>query len=217
MLSPLFSQPLRLIGILRVLARHDALAALEDAGVAPTLVKVMRLVFRRRREGRPGEKLARALTDLGPSFIKLGQFVATRADIVGEQMAEDLATLQDRLKPFSFEEAKSAIEAEFGKPLDALFESFEEEPVSAASIAQVHYALTRPLEGEEEPREVAVKVLRPGVEKAFARDLELFRWIAETAESSPTQRGLRRSGARGNGSAHGSRRRQRTGAKLRGR
>lgn len=167
---------LRLLVIARVLARHDALAVLEAAEVAKPVTKLARLVFRRRVPGRPGQKLAAALTDLGPSFIKLGQFVSTRADLIGEEMAGDLAELQDHLPPFDGETAKAIVAGELGEPLETLFESFDDVPLSAASIAQVHLAVT----SEGEP--VAVKVLRPGIEHAFARDLELFYWLAELAE-----------------------------------
>ena len=176
--------PFRLLAIARCLARHDALAPLEGLGVAPLPVALARMLSRRKAEGRPGQKLARALTELGPAFIKLGQFLSTRSDLLGEQVAADLSDLQDRLSPFPGSEAKAIIEAELDTPLEELFQSFEEEPVSAASIAQVHLAVTS--EGEE----VAVKVLRPGVEAAFKRDLDLLQGLAEVAET--TQPALRR-------------------------
>jgi ubiquinone biosynthesis protein len=172
---------LRLLRGARVLAKHDALSAVEAAGFAPPWVVLLRRLSRR-VPGRPGQKLARALTELGPSFIKLGQFLATRADLLGEEMAADLAELQDRLPPFPAAEARQAIEQEFDQSVDALFASFEDEPVSAASIAQVHLATTRPSESHPESRKVAVKVLRPGIEQAFERDLELFYWLARLAE-----------------------------------
>ncbi len=92
MLRPLRTL-LRLLVIARTLARRDALAPLEELGVAPGIVWLARLVSRGRAEGRPGQKLARALTELGPSFIKLGQFLSTRADLLGEEMAADLYEL----------------------------------------------------------------------------------------------------------------------------
>ena len=181
----------RLLGIARTLARHDALAAVEKTGLAPTLTALLRRLIPRRRAGRPGQNLARAFVELGPSFIKLGQFLATRADLIGEEMARDLAELQDRLPPFPSAEARRVIAAELGAPVEALFTRFEEAPVSAASIAQVHFAVTRP-QGPapeagpdavaEAPREVAVKVLRPGVEEKLERDLRLLYWIARLAE-----------------------------------
>ncbi len=175
MLRPLRTL-IRLLAIARSLARHDALAPLEDLGLAPSVVWLSRRFTPKHVEGRPGQKLARALSELGPSFIKLGQFLSTRADLLGEQLAADLAELQDRLPPFPAELARATIEAELGAPLESLFADFDDTPVSAASIAQVHFAVTS--EGEE----VAIKVLRPAVERAFARDLELFRTLAAFAE-----------------------------------
>ncbi len=216
---------LRLLVIARTLARHDALAALEVLQVAPGLLWFARLGSRRDVDGRPGQKLARALTELGPSFIKFGQFLSTRADLLGEQLAADLSELQDRLPPFDSRAARATVESELGRPIDALFSRFEDEPVSAASIAQVHLAIVKGEERRaEDPapssaaaaaartaaasagaaalgdleeavedwsgREVAVKVLRPGVEQAFARDLELFYTVADVVER--TQPKLRR-------------------------
>jgi ubiquinone biosynthesis protein len=130
-----------------------------------------------RRHGRPGQRLAAALTDLGPSFIKLGQALAVRPDIVGEAVAADLTSLQDRLEPFPGSQARAAVEAELGKPVTALFASFDDTALAAASIAQVHAAET--IAGVP----VVVKVLRPGVEARFAADLDFFRAMAETAEA----------------------------------
>ncbi|MFQ6017979.1 MAG: 2-polyprenylphenol 6-hydroxylase [Kiloniellaceae bacterium] len=173
--------PLRLLGIARTLARHDALAALEELGVAPAILWLARLASRRQAGGRPGQKLARALTELGPSFIKLGQFLSTRADLLGEQLAADLSELQDRLPPFESSQARATIEAELGHLVEELFRSFDDTPISAASIAQVHLAETPGKDGEA-GEEVAVKVLRPGVERAFDRDLELLYWLAALVE-----------------------------------
>src|SRR5690625_78214 len=182
--------PLRLLSIARVLRRHDALSAIEAIGIYPTAVSLLRRVGGSSKEGRPGQKLANALTELGPSFIKFGQFLATRADLIGEQMATDLSNLQDRLPPFDFKDAKAAIEEELGSPLDQLFSSFDRQPISAASIAQVHFALTREEDPEAPPREVAIKVLRPGIERALDRDMQLFYYLAYLVER--TQPWLRR-------------------------
>ncbi|GAB6052309.1 2-polyprenylphenol 6-hydroxylase [Magnetospira thiophila] len=169
---------LRLVGIARALARHDALFLLERLDVAPIVVMMARATALRRKPGRPGQRLARALVALGPTFIKLGQMLATRSDLLGEEIAADLTELQDRLAPFPYEQVQQILETEFGQPLDSLFSSFDETPVAAASIAQVHFAVT------PEGREVAVKVLRPNIEDAFERDLDLFRWLAELVEAT---------------------------------
>lgn len=179
---------LRLQRIVRTLARHDALAPLEELGIAPGLVWIARRFSRRAAAGRPGQKLARALTEMGPSFIKLGQMLSTRADLLGEQVALDLAELQDHLAPFDGALARRIIEEELGAPVEELFLSFDPVPVSAASIAQVHNATVAPedepdvADAAREPRPVAVKILRPGIERAFDRDLEFFYWLAEWIE-----------------------------------
>ena len=105
-----------------------------------------------------GAQLSRALERLGPAYIKLGQMLATRPDIVGVEVARALEHLQDRLPPFSEKEARAEITRAFGKPVDALFSSFGAS-LAAASIAQVHRAQT----SDEPPVRVAVKILRPGV------------------------------------------------------
>ncbi len=166
----------RLIRIAVTLARHDALFPLERFGLAPFSRRLMRLLAKREPDKRPGERLAAALQVLGPSFIKLGQILATRPDLLGEEVADDLSMLQDRLPAFPTDEVKAIVEAELEAPLGELFSAFEDKPVAAASIAQVHFAVT------SDGAKVAVKILRPDVENAFRRDLELFRWAAETAE-----------------------------------
>jgi ubiquinone biosynthesis protein len=168
----------RLAVIVRTLGRHDALFPAELHDVAPGLAALARLVSRKGVPGRPGQRLAAALRDLRPSFIKLGQMLSTRSDIVGEAIAADLAELQDRLPPFPAEDAREIIESQLGRPIDELFLTFDDRPVAAASIAQVHFAVARPNDPAEPPRAVAVKVLRPGIEHAFRRDLDLFRWLS---------------------------------------
>lgn len=166
-----------LFRISRVLAKHDALFFLDDLHVKPFVVLLAKnTAILKRREGRPGERMARALHELGPTFIKLGQALSIRADLIGDELADDLSQLQDRLPSFSFAQAKATIERELGRPLAAVFRGFDEEPVAAASIAQVHFAI------DGEGREVAVKVLRPGVEQAFRREIDLLYGIAETLD-----------------------------------
>jgi ubiquinone biosynthesis protein len=168
----------RLLRVARSFARHDALFPLETLGIAPALIAWARLFRARRDKRRPGERLAAALQEMGPSFIKLGQALSTRADLLSESVATDLARLQDHLPPFPGAAARRTIEAELGRPIDVLFNRFDDEPVAAASIAQVHFATTT------DGREVAVKVLRPGIERAFERDLDLFYWVAELVEAT---------------------------------
>ncbi len=170
----------RLLVIAKSLARHDALFLLELHPAGVTLARLARGVWRPKsvvKGLRPGQRLALALTDLGPTFIKFGQALSTRADLLGEETAADLSGLQDRLPPFPFTEAKRTIEEDFEAPLETLFQSFDPTSVAAASIAQVHFAV------DNQGREVAVKVLRPNVKAAFARDIEFLTWMAEQAET----------------------------------
>lgn len=162
----------RLIAIAYTLARHDALFPLEQLHIAPFALWIGRRFRKREIAGRPGERLALALQRLGPSFIKLGQMLSTRPDLLGEQVAGDLAALQDRLPPFDGALARRMIEEEFGRPVGELFRQFDNRAIAAASIAQVHFAVAA------DGREVAVKVLRPDIEAAFARDLDLLYWVA---------------------------------------
>ncbi len=164
-----------------VLARYDALFLLERWGVAPALTNATKLLKSRRVTGRPGERLAEALQALGPTFIKLGQALSTRADLFGEEVTQDLAVLRDKLPPFSAETAREIIEEELERPVEELFQSFDDTPVAAASIAQVHFAVSK----KGDP--VAVKVLRPGIEEQFAADLELLFWMAGIADRTLEQ------------------------------
>jgi ubiquinone biosynthesis protein len=172
----------RLAGIALTLARYDALFPTAELRIAGPLASGMDFfvrLFRLKHDTsmlRPGERLAQAFTQLGPSFIKFGQSLATRADLIGEDIAADLSMLQDRLEPFGAQQAKDTIAAELGRPLEELFQSFQDDPVAAASIAQVHFAET----ADGDP--VAVKVLRPGIEARFDRDLDLLGWLAEQVE-----------------------------------
>ena len=128
----------------------------------------------------------RALTALGPAYIKFGQILSTRPDIVGEELAQQLKYLQDRLPPFSTDIAKAMVAAELKMPGDQIFNEFSE-PVAAASIAQVHRARLA-----ETGEEVAVKILRPNIERAFRTDIDAFYLIARTIEIiAPASRRLR--------------------------
>ena len=131
----------RVWSIARTLARDDALFPLDILGAPGILATAIRLSGPRRsravKDKRPGERLALALQALGPAFIKLGQALAVRSDLVGDEISTDLSALQDRLPPFSGAAARAIIKAELDRPLDELFIRFDDEPVAAASIAQV--------------------------------------------------------------------------------
>lgn len=130
--------------------------------------------------------VTRALSALGPAYIKFGQILSTRPDIVGAQMAQQLKYLQDKLPPFSMDEARASIAQELGRPVDDMFDALSE-PVAAASIAQVHRARLRSTGAD-----VAVKVLRPGIERAFRRDIDAFYFAARLIEFlAPFARRLR--------------------------
>ncbi|MTJ82517.1 MAG: 2-polyprenylphenol 6-hydroxylase [Telmatospirillum sp.] len=178
---------LRLATICRALTRHDALFLLEITDGGRMLARILHLFANRRYASlRPGQRLALALQSLGPSFVKFGQALSTRSDLIGEQVAADLSELQDRVPAFPAAAARAIIASELGQPVETLFQSFTDEPVAAASISQVHFAVTA------EGAEGAVKVLRPGSESQFARDIALFYWLAAGIERTvPFLRRLR--------------------------
>lgn len=160
----------------RTLARHGALRGIERDPLTPAPVR--RLVRLARLGARvPAQpRYADAFQAIGPAAIKLGQTLATRPDLVGEAAALDLLRLQDALPPVPFETIRAEIEQSFGRPLEALYSRFDEVPVGAASIAQVHRALTT------DGRDVAVKIIRPGVIDQFNRDIQTYEWAAAHVE-----------------------------------
>ena len=160
-----------------MLARHGALRGIErDPNTPPPVRRLARIA----RFGARVPKVptyAAAFQEIGPAAIKLGQALATRPDLVGEEAAHDLAFLQDSLPPAPFDKIRAAIEQGLGKPLDQVFASVDPEPVGAASIAQVHRAVTT------DGRQVAVKVLRPNIEEDFAAAIDTYEWAAAQVES----------------------------------
>ena len=157
--------------------------------------------FGRRLDAPRGQRLRMALEHLGPIFVKFGQVLSTRRDLLPADIADELARLQDRVPPFPAAVARKLVEQAFGRPIEALFSQFDAEPVASASIAQVHFAVLRddgPLPGSPPPvgggpstaelgvqghgREVAVKVLRPGMLDAIEDDLALLRTVARWVE-----------------------------------
>jgi len=182
----------RLIRTGATLERTGAMNFVLDAFEAPKAVRIVAraLAIPFKPLGYKGdpnlEPAARALTALGPAYIKFGQILSTRPDVVGDEMAQQLRILQDQLPAFPVEVAKAEVEKELGLPIDTIFTEFST-PVAAASIAQVHHARLNST-GEE----VAVKVLRPGIEKAFRKDVDAFYLAARMVELfSPGSRRLR--------------------------
>ena len=182
----------RLIRTLATLERTGGIGVVLEAFKAPPRLRFVARVlgWPFKWLGKAGDPAlppaTRALTALGPAYIKFGQVLSTRPDIVGEEMADQLKYLQDKLPPFPTAVAKRTIEDELEITVDAVFSQFSE-PVAAASIAQVHHARLA-----ETGEEVAVKVLRPGIERAFRRDIDAFYLAARVIEAlSPASRRLR--------------------------
>jgi ubiquinone biosynthesis protein len=174
----LIRRSLRLAHINLVLVRHG----LDEVVLATHLFRPVRFLLfllpwnwvRSRRAPR-AVRLRRALEDLGPIFVKFGQILSTRRDLLPDDLANELARLQDRVPPFPGAQAKKLIEDALGRPVEQLFDAFEHEPLASASIAQVHAARLK--SGEE----VVVKVVRPGIDRTIRRDIELLYYIARLA------------------------------------
>lgn len=170
---------LRLLVIQRALVRHG----LDEFVQATHLYRPLRLLqllfpwtwFARRRGGSRGQRLREALEELGPIFIKFGQALSTRRDLLPRDIADELARLQDSVPPFPGPEARARIESALGQPVGSLFASFDTEALAAASIAQVHAATLT------DGREVVVKVLRPGMREVIRRDLDVLHQLASLA------------------------------------
>jgi ubiquinone biosynthesis protein len=161
----------------RTLARYGALRGIERDPATPKPVRRLARIARFGARIPATPQYADALVAIGPAAVKLGQALSTRPDLVGQEAAENLSQLQDDLPPAPFPAIRRTIERSFNAPLESLFSKFDETPVGAASIAQVHRAVT------SEGREVAVKVLRPGIEEEFARAIETYEWAAAQIES----------------------------------
>jgi len=169
----------RLLQIQRVLVRHG----LDEFILATHLFRPLRYVFylspatwfERQKGGSRGERIRMALEELGPIFMKFGQALSTRRDLLPPDIADELAKLQDRVPPFPGAEARAIVERAYGRTVGEVFEQFDETPLAAASIAQVHVARLRSAE------EVVVKVIRPGVRAKIERDLEVMYVLARLA------------------------------------
>jgi len=168
---------LRLLKWGRTLAKHGALRLIEQGMNTPAPVKRLCRVARFGTIQPKTPDYATAFKAIGPAAVKLGQTLATRPDLVGEEAARNLLSLQDQLPPLPFSVLRPHIEAQFGQPLEALFQSVEEVAVGSASIAQVHRGVTT------EGRQVAIKALRPGIDKQFLADIETYEWAAAHLEA----------------------------------
>jgi ubiquinone biosynthesis protein len=173
-----------------VFAREGVLALVDTRPLplpAKMTIALGRLI--ERRSAKDGSsRLAAALTRLGPTYVKLGQFLATRPDVVGKEIARNLESLQDKMAPFPQTAAETVVAAALNKPLAEVYASFGP-AVAAASIAQVHRA---EVEEDGVSKTVAVKILRPGIERRFKSDLDAFFFAARKAESlSPEAQRLR--------------------------
>ena len=167
----------RMIAIQRVLVKYG----LDDIISKTHLLRPLRFLFylapRRRNKSAPiGERIRLALEELGPIFVKFGQALSTRRDLLPTDIADELAKLQDAVPPFPAEQAVAIVEGAYGESVDTVFERFDKEPLAAASIAQVHTA--RLTTGHE----VIVKVLRPGVQEQIESDLAVLRVLAGLAD-----------------------------------
>ncbi|MCX7284253.1 MAG: 2-polyprenylphenol 6-hydroxylase [Novosphingobium sp.] len=167
----------RLLGWGRTLARHGALRGIENDPNTPGPVRTLCKIARFGTIQPKTPDYAGAFRAIGPAAIKLGQTLATRPDLVGEEAAHNLLELQDKLPAIDFALIRREIESTFGKPLESLFSAFDPDPIGAASVAQVHSAVTT------EGRKVAVKILRPGVREKFTRDIETYEWAAAHLEA----------------------------------
>lgn len=166
----------RLQKIALVLLKHRALFPIRNIKIFRIIyfpLRILELIPSKKREG---ERLADALYELGPVFIKVGQIFSTRPDLIGTEIADDLSKLRDQLPAFSFDQARQTIKEELGQDISELFIEFTEVPVAAASIAQVHKAKMH------DGKLVAVKILRPNIEKQFARDISLFSWLVKLVD-----------------------------------
>lgn len=161
----------------RILAHHGALRGIESAPATPSGVKRLCRIARLGTIQPRVPDYAAAFQAIGPAAVKLGQTLATRPDLVGEEAARNLLSLQDALPPVAFDRIRAEIEATFEAPLESLYAEFDPEPVGSASIAQVHRAVTT------DGRQVAVKVRRPGIDRQFARDIETYEWAAAHLEA----------------------------------
>ena len=176
-----------LIKIGRALAQSNSLSVFEEFYKPPLSIKMLMKIFslttfnKDSENKSPGERLKNSFLTLGPAFIKLGQFLATRPDIVGQEFSQELQKLQDQMPAFDISQSKDALRKELGE------EKYQQiiylsKPIAAASIAQVHFA--KIINNEKKEIDVAIKILRPNIEKIFHKELDALRFLASIIEFS---------------------------------
>ncbi len=182
----MFKKILLLFRIGKKLAKSGTISSISEIYNPPILIKIFFFILgfslkeeKQKKIEKPGEKLCSSLQNMGTTFIKLGQFLATRPDIIGEELAKDLEKLQDKLPSFSKHEATIILKKEFGEEnLKNIYEFSE--PIAAASIAQVHFAK---IKNNGVNKEVAIKILRPSIQKVFNEELDALILLAYIIES----------------------------------
>ena len=166
--------------ILGVLIKYGFGDLVETLNIEQYIEIGLQMINKKRRErvekSSRAERVRMAFEELGPTYIKLGQILSTRPDLVQVDFIHELSKLQDEVPPFPFEEAKRIVESELREPLESVFETFEETPLASASIGQVHRA--RYLDGED----IAIKVQRPGIQRLIDIDLEIMLHLATLAQ-----------------------------------
>ena len=172
----------RLVYIILILARKGILSEITKSSLLPSKVQnwlklINFFIGKNNTEFNLGKSFYEILNYLGPAFVKLGQGLATRPDLIGVELASELSLLQDRMEPFTINEVKKIFLNETGKYPENLFKSFDEKAIAAASIAQVHKAINK------DGKKLAIKILRPGIEKAILRDIDFFKWVANLVSS----------------------------------
>ena len=176
-----------LIKIGRALARSNSLSVFEEFYKPPLSIKILMKIFslttfnKDSENKTPGERLKNSFLTLGPAFIKLGQFLATRPDIVGQEFSQELQKLQDQMPAFDISQSKDALRKELGEEKYQQI-TYLSKPIAAASIAQVHFA--KIINNEKKEIDVAIKILRPNIEKIFHKELDALRFLASIIEFS---------------------------------
>jgi ubiquinone biosynthesis protein len=176
-----------LIKIGRALARSNSLSVFEEFYKPPLSIKILMGIFslttfnKDSENKTPGERLKNSFLTLGPAFIKLGQFLATRPDIVGQEFSQELQKLQDQMPAFDISQSKDALRKELGEEKYQQI-TYLSKPIAAASIAQVHFA--KIINNEKKEIDVAIKILRPNIEKIFQKELDALRFLASIIEFS---------------------------------